>query len=310
MKINKLFFPSIISITFLFACSNSRTFSDLDTPISGKVRLSIDENIRALSDELIDAFESSYPEAFLLQSYNSEANVLQELYNDSSRLAIMMRPLKPEEVKWFQAKTFILEQIKIGSDAVVLLVNRDNPDSLFTVEQIRDIISGKDSLWSQIREGSTLGRINVVFDNPGSSNLHYLTDTLMPGKSIGKNCFAVNSNDSVIAYVNRNPNAIGVVGLNWLGNKYQPEDVARKNQITLARIGLDTSNYYYPSQSAIVAGKYAFTRGIWIVKIGKRAGLGTGFATFALSERGQLIIQHAGLAPEKPAQRKIQITTY
>lgn len=310
MKINSILFPLLFSAVFFSACSNSRTEKDLDTPISGRVSLSIDENIRSLSDELIDAFESSYPEAFLMQSYNSEENVMQELYNDSSRLAIMMRPLKAEEVKWFEAKTFMLEQIKIGSDAVVLLVSRDNPDSLFTVAQIRDIISGKDSLWSQIREGSTLGRINIVFDHPGSSNLHYLTDTLMPGQNPGKNCFALNTNDSVIAYVNRNPNAIGVVGLNWLGDKHLPDDVARKKQITMARIGSDTLNYYYPSQSALVAGNYPFTRGIWIVKIGKRAGLGTGFATFALGERGQLIVQHSGLAPAKPAQRKIQMTTY
>jgi phosphate transport system substrate-binding protein len=310
MKISSILFPVFISIIFLGACSNARTEKDLDTPISGKVRLSVDENIRSLSDELIDAFESSYPNAFLVQSYNSETNVMQELFNDSSRLAIMTRPLKPEEQKWFEAKTFLLEQIKIGSDAVVLLVNKNNPDSLFTIAQIRDIISGKDSLWSQIREGSTLGRINIVFDNPASSNLHYLTDTLLPGQRPGKNCFAVNTNDSVVAYVNHNPNAIGVVGLNWLGDKDLPEDVNRQKQITMARIGADTANYYYPSQSALVAGKYPFTRGIWIVKIGKRAGLGTGFATFALGERGQLIVQHAGLAPAKPAERKIQMTTY
>ncbi len=308
MKSNKFLFPALI--LFFVACSNAPKPGALDTPISGKIPLSIDENVRSLSDELIDAFESSYPEAFLMQSYNSETNVLKELYDDSSRLAIMMRPLKPEEVKWFEAKTFMLEQIKIGSDAVVLLVNKENPDSLFTVDQIRDIISGKDSLWSQIRPGSTLGRINIVFDNPSSSNLHYLTDTLLGGKSPGKNCFAVLSNDSVIGYVNHNPNAMGVVGLNWIGDKDLPEDVDRKSRIKMARVGADTANYYYPSQSALAAGKYPFTRGIWIVKIGKRAGLGTGFASFALGERGQLIVQRCGLAPAKPAERKIEMTTY
>ncbi|MDQ3108454.1 MAG: substrate-binding domain-containing protein, partial [Bacteroidota bacterium] len=101
MKSNKFLFPALI--LFFVACSNAPKPGALDTPISGKIPLSIDENVRSLSDELIDAFESSYPEAFLMQSYNSETNVLKELYDDSSRLAIMMRPLKPEEVKWFEA---------------------------------------------------------------------------------------------------------------------------------------------------------------------------------------------------------------
>ncbi len=310
MANKKNLFFALISFPFFFGCSDNKPKEELDTPIRGKIKLSIDENIRSLSDELIDAFESTYDEAFLIQSYNSEAKVMQELFNDSSRLALMTRPLKAEEIKWFEAKTFLLEQIKIGSDAVVLLVNRNNPDSLFTIAQIRDIISGKDSIWSQVRPGSTLGKINVVFDSPTSSNLRYLTDTLIPGQKPGNTCFALNSNDSVVSYVNRNANAIGVVGLNWIGDKDLAEDVTRKNQITLSRIGFDTISYAYPSQSALVAGKYPFTRGIWIVKIGKRAGLGTGFASFALGERGQLIVQHAGLAPAKPAERKIQITTY
>ncbi|CAN5313703.1 phosphate ABC transporter substrate-binding protein [soil metagenome] len=310
MKNKYLVVPVFISICFFFRCSDNKPHEELDTPIKGKVHLSIDENIRSVTDELIDAFESSYPDAFLIQSYNSEADVMQELVNDSSRLAVMTRPLKADEVKWFESKTFLLEQIKIGSDAVVLLVNKNNPDSLFTTDQIRDIISGKDSLWSQLRPGSTLGKINLVFDHPTSANLRYLTDTLMPGKKPGNTCFALYSNDSVVKYVHENPNSIGVVGLNWIGEKNITEDIDRKNSVILARIGIDTTNYWYPSQSALATGKYPFTRGIWIVKIGKRAGLGTGFASFALGERGQLIVQHAGLAPAKPAERKIQITTY
>ena len=310
MKNKFVFFSAFIFLFVFQDCSDNKPKEDVDTPIKGKIRLSIDENIQSVTDELIDAFESSYPEAFLIQRYNPESRVMDDLFGDSSRLAVMTRPLKKEEIEWFTAKTFLLEQIKIGSDAVVFVVNKENPDSTFTVAQIRDILSGKDTLWSQLRPGLKDERINLVFDNPASSNLRYLRDTLLNGQKPGSNCFALSSGDSVIAYVNRNPNAIGVLGLDWLGDKDLDEDVTRKNMICMARIGADTSTCYYPSQSALVAGKYPFTRGIWIVKIGKRAGLGTGFASFSLGERGQLIVQRAGLAPAKPAERKIQITTY
>jgi phosphate transport system substrate-binding protein len=298
-------------IVFLFQhCSDNKPQQELDTPVRGKIRLSIDENIRSVTDQLIDAFESSYPDAFLVQSYNPESKVMQELYNDSSRLAVMTRPLKPEEIKWFEAKTFLLEQIKIGSDAVVLVVNKNNPDSTFTTAQVRDILSGKISTWSQLRPELKAEKITMVFDNPASSNLRYLRDTLLNGQKPGPNCFALSSGDSVIAYVNQNPDAIGILGLDWLGDKDLNEDVSRRNMICMARVGVDSLNYYYPSQTNLVTKKYPFTREIWIVKIGKRAGLGTGFATFSLGERGQLIIQHAGLSPAKPAERKIQMTTY
>jgi len=309
--INNLFFASTFFLLAFSSCNeNSSSTKEIDTPTSGKVRLSIDENIRPLADQLVDAFEYSYPDAFLVQSYNSEANVMQELFSDSSELAIMTRTLTKDEMKFFQAKKFGVEQIKIASDAVVVLVNKNNPDSSFTVEEIKKIISGEYTLWSQLRANSKLGKIEVVFDNGTSSNLRYLSDTLLNGKMPGKNCFAVKSNDSVVAYVNQKPNAIGIVGLNWIGDRYSADDMARKEKVVLSRIGKDSSFYAHPDQSAIVTGNYPFSRGIWIVKIGMRSGLGTGFATFSLGDRGQLIVQRDGLAPAKAAERKIEINSH
>jgi phosphate transport system substrate-binding protein len=132
----------------------------------------------------------------------------------------------------------------------------------------------------------------------------------MNGKQPGKNVFAAANADSVINYVSRNPGAVGIIALNTIGDKDSEEDMARKNKITVCAAGLDTLAAYKPSQSAVVSRNYPFVRDIWIIKIGKRAGLGTGFATFALGDRGQLIVQRAGLAPAAPAERIIHLTTY
>lgn len=302
---NLAFFLPLISLAF-FSCEN-KPAAEIDTPTKGKVPISIDENIRPLTDELIDAFESSYPDAFLLQRYGSEKNVVQELYDDSSQLAVMTRTLRKDEIEWFAKKTYSVEHIKIASDAIVLLVNRDNPDSIFTVDQIRRIMLGLDSSWTQLNASSKLGPINLVFDHASSSNLRYLTDTLIGKSPLGKNCFALASNDSVINYVNTHPNSIGIVGLNWLGDRDSDEDMARRSKVSMALVGKDSSSAVHPHQTAIVTGSYPFVRGVWIIKIGKRRGLGTGFATFAYQERGQLIVQRAGLAPASPAERRVHL---
>ena len=307
MKNNLACISTLLFIFIFVSCSSSGPKQEIDTPTKGKVKLSIDENVRPLVDLLVDAFESTYSEAFLVQSYNPESNVLEELFSDSSELAIMTRPLKADEKKWFESKTLGVEQIKIASDAVVILVNKNNPDSSFTVEQIRKMISGEDTLWSQIRPGSTLGRIDIVFDNSSSSNLRYLSDTLLNGNAPGKNCFAVKTNDSVVAFVNLRPNAVGIIGLNWIGDRYSNEDLASREKVVLSRIGTDSTNCVHPDQSAIVTGSYPFSRGVWIVKIGTRSGLGTGFATFTMGERGQLIVQRSGLAPARPTERQVEI---
>jgi phosphate transport system substrate-binding protein len=187
------------------------------------------------------------------------------------------------------------------------VVNRSNTDSVFTTAQLRRILLGQDTLWSQIQPGNTLGRIHVVFDNPGSANIRYLSDTLLGDKPLSSSCFAVNSNQAVIDYVNEHPEAIGVVGLNWIGDKDSDADAKRRKMIVLAAAGDSLATATTPHQSALALKTYPFCREVWFVKIGKRPGIGTGFASFAYSEAGQLIVQKAGLLPAKPAERRIEM---
>lgn len=306
----KTSFLLLITTSLLAGCASSSE-KEPDTPTRGKITFSIDENVQSLSEELIDVFESSYPDAFLIASYKSEKGVVNDLYSDSSRLAIMTRRLNAEEQKYFEVDLkFGIEQIKIASDAIVFVVNKENPDSSFTKATLKKMLTGQDSAWVQISPDSKLGRIDVVFDNGASSNLRYLTDSLLEGQKPGNNVFAMANADSVIAYVNRTPGAVGVVGLNAIGDHNSEDARNRKSKVSVCAAGLDSVSAWKPSQSAIVTRQYPFVREIWIIKIGKRSGLGTGFASFTLSERGQLIVQRAGLAPAAPAERKIQLTTY
>jgi phosphate transport system substrate-binding protein len=296
-------------VTFA-SCSTTPPADAIDTPTSGKITFSVDENVQSIAQELIDVFEDSYPNAFLVTSFKPESQVMQDLYSDTTRLALMTRRLSAEETAYFEGLKFGIEQVKIASDAVVFVVNKENTDTAFTTETLRKILLGEDSMWSQVDTASKLARIDVIFDNGASSTLRYLTDSLMGGQKPGKNVFAAANVDSVIAYVSRNPSAIGIIALNAIGDKDSEMAMNRKNQVKVCAVGVDSQAAYKPSQSAVVTRKYPFVRDIWIVKIGKRAGLGTGFASFALGERGQLIVQRAGLAPAAPAERKIELTTY
>lgn len=304
----------LLPIALLTACLLSgcgpEASSDIDTPTKGKITFSVDENVQSLGQELVDVFEQSYPEAFLVTSFKPEHDVMTDLYNDSSRLALMTRKLNAEETAYFEGLKFGIEHIKIGSDAIVFVVNKENTDTAFTKETLRKILAGEDTLWTQVDSASKLARIDVIFDNGASSNLRFLTDSLLSGQKVGSNVFAAANVDSVIAYVSRNPAAIGVLALNSIGDKDSGLAMSRKNQVKVCAVGLDAQAAYKPSQSAVVTRKYPFVRDIWIVKIGKRAGLGTGFASFALGERGQLIVQRAGLAPAAPAERTVELTTY
>lgn len=294
----------------LSGCGAEDPATTLDTPTTGTINFSVDENVQSLAQELIDVFETSYPDAKLVTTFKPEHDVVNDLYNDTTRLALMTRKLNATETAYFEGMKFGIDQIRIGSDAIVFVVNKDNPDSAFTKETLRKILVGEDTLWTQVDSASKLAGIDVIFDNGASSNLRFLTDSLMNGAKPGNNVFAASNVDSVIAYVSRNPAAIGIIALNSIGDKDSELAMSRRNKVKVCAVGMDSLAAYKPSQSAIVTRKYPLVREIWIVKIGKRAGLGTGFASFALGDRGQLIVQRAGLAPAAPAERTIELTTY
>jgi phosphate transport system substrate-binding protein len=308
MKIRLLFFRSLFFLPLLSGCGNEQPETGkLDNPTSGTVPIVVDEVVQPLYEQLQFVFEARYPKAHLITTYSSENVLSNRLINDSARIALLTRKLNAQEEAFFASKKFGIEQVLLATDAVAFVVNRTNTDSVFTTEQLRRILLGQDTLWSQIQPGNTLGGIRVVFDNPGSANIRYLSDTLLGGKPLSSSCFAVKSNQAVIDYVNEHPEAIGVVGLNWIGDKDSEDDAKRRKMIVLAAVGDSLSTAETPHQSALALKTYPFCREVWFVKIGKRPGLGTGFASFAYSEAGQLIVQKAGLLPAKPAERRIEM---
>ena len=189
-----------------------------DTPTSGEVNVVVDESFQQLFDTQIYTFQSLYPNAKVHAKYMSEKDALQRLINDSCKVVVMCRDLTPIERKNFEVSNLFPISTKIAEDAIAIVVHPENTDSSLTVEKVKSILLGKDSVWSQVGRKSTLGKITIVFDNNGSANARYMQDTLLLGKSFSKNAFAVKSNPEVIDYVSHNKNAIGILSVNWISD--------------------------------------------------------------------------------------------
>ncbi len=63
-------------------------------------------------------------------------------------------------------------------------------------------------------------KYKVLLDGTSStSTVRFLTDSLLNGQARGKNVVAANSSEAVIDYVSNNTDAIGLVGVSWVGNR-------------------------------------------------------------------------------------------
>jgi phosphate transport system substrate-binding protein len=307
----ELLIPFAFSCLLFCACSSEGAKDEpIDTPTSGEVNIVVDESFSQLFDTQIYTFESLYTHAKVHAKYLPESEALKRMLEDSCKVVVMCRDLTEAERKQFEAANLYPKSTKIAEDAIALVVNPENLDSALTVEQVKDILLGKDTLWSQVLKGSDLGKINVVFDNAGSANARYMMDTLLGGQKFGTNVFAVKSNPEVIEYVGKNKNSIGFLSVNWISDK---DDTLTQNFLKKVRVlGISKSldaEAFEPFQAYIKTKDYPFTRDVYMINRQTRAGLGMGFVSFVAGQKGQIMILKAGLIPAIAPVRLVEINT-
>lgn len=300
MKIKTSRIVLAVSMLALYACNNPET--PLSTPSSGSTNISIDESFQPILESQVKTFEGIYDRADIEAEYKSEGEVVKDFMNDSTRVIFLSRELTSAELAAFEQKKRIPRTTKVAIDAVALITNPNNPDTLMTMEEVRSIFNGKTTSWKNLEESSGLGDITIVFDNNNSSTARYVRDSLTENQTLPKNTFAANSHQALIDYVAKNENALGVIGVNWISDLDDSTAVRFLDKINVLAISKEknpvtTESFYKPYQAYIAQEAYPLRRFLYVISAEGRAGLGTGFASFVGGDQGQRIFLKSGLVP-------------
>lgn len=269
----------------------------LDTPTSGFIKIAADESLRPLVEAEIATFEGIYTRADIECSYVSESDAIDLLLKDSARLAVVTRRFTEEEKEYFRQIKITPTEFDVAISGVAVILNNENPDTLFTVDEIKAMLRGEITNWAQLGGRSNAG-IEIVFDHPNSGLVRHLKDSVAAIDTLPSNVYATNSNTRVVDYVAENPNAMGFIGLEWISDKNDSLSNSFLTRVRVAGISVaKDSAHYQPYQAYLALKKYPLTRRVTILSREARAGLGRGFLNFFASERGQRIVLKAGLLP-------------
>ena len=125
------------------------------------------------------------------------------------------------------------------------------------------------------------------------------------------NVSALKTNQQVIDYVANNPDAMGVVGVNWLGNRSDTTNLSFREEIRVMSVSAEDvatpANSYKPYQAYLFYGNYPLARSIYALLNDPRSGLPWGFASFMTSDKGQRIILKSGLVPATQPVRIVHV---
>ena len=323
MKKLGLLFYVLSILVFLHSCGQGPKVTRMDTPTSGIAEITVDECFAPIVQEQIDVFESLNEEATIIPIYTSETQALDLFMKDSVRVIIAARDITQNERQIIKDRGQMPRSQKYATDAVALIVNKANPDSLITVADIKKIMTGEIRSWKELNPKSTLGEIAVTFDSPNSSTVRYIRDSICGDKPLGDNLRARASdsismidltgrtpNQMVIDYVAANPNALGVIGVNWISNPNDPKNLSFIDKITVMSVTEETKafsdNSYKPFAAFIALKKYPLSRDLYIIITDVRGGLPSGFVNFAAGEKGQRIVLKAGLYPAYQLTRVVR----
>jgi phosphate transport system substrate-binding protein len=266
-----------------------------DNYSKGEIYISADESFRPVIDEQLKVYQASYPGVKLHVQYKPEAECLKDLDKDSITLVIATRGLSEDERQYFtDTLKFAPPSGAMALDAIAVIVNSNSPDSTYTMDELRALLSGAGKPGKQ-----------VVFDGlSATSTVRYAMDSILRGKALGSNVKAAPSSQQVIDVVANNVNAVGFVGISWIGN---PDDAAQQRYLEKVKISwiecttCKGDTFVKPNQLSIATRQYPLVRGLYFIVKEKHFGLGSGIVSFMTHERGQLIFRRAYLVPTKIA---------
>ncbi|MDE6100332.1 MAG: substrate-binding domain-containing protein [Paramuribaculum sp.] len=308
---------TVASTVFASSCGNSENKGGQSTTISsGLTEIACDASFEDIISQEIDVYEYIYPKANIMPYYVDENAAIDSLMNFSVKLAVTTRPLTEKEVSYLKSHKKQVRQSQIAVDALALIVNPENSMEIMDLTDLRDILSGKITEWDKVVPGSKLGKISVVFDHQGSSTVKYMRDSLLNGGELGPNCYAQKTPPAVFEAVEKNKNAIGIIGVSWINDDLQGRHMSTE-EITQAIERNDTVDQrfktdvkvlkvqspnsmtaYKPYQIYIFNGEYPLYRQIYLISTGVNGSLAHGFYSFVTGFQGQKLIQMTGVLPK------------
>ena len=273
----------------------------------GNIDFCCDESYANVLAQQVFVFTRTNPGAFIDMTRCTERDALNALLEDSVRLITMTRRLTASEKNRILENQLNCNETHIAVDAIAFVVNKNTPDSILTVENIRSILTGEVTQWSELFPQSKLGKIQVIFDNRNSSTVRYAVDSICAPDALYNGVAAVDNTLQVVDEVSKRRNAIGVIGAGWI-NALDSAEVRVRDRVSPVRVKkTPDAKAFGPFQAYIASADYPYFRSIYMINTESNNGLCTGFTIFVAGQRGQKIFEKSNISPARIEERVINL---
>jgi phosphate transport system substrate-binding protein len=244
-----------------------------------------------LGQRWAEAFVKLHPEVLVCVTGGGSGTGIAALIEGTCDVAQASRGIKDEETSKARAAGRDPVENVVAWDGIAVIVNRENPVSRVTLQQLSDLYQGTVTNWRDLG-GSDAPVVLLARETSSGTHAFFKKRVLqLDGKRKDADYAAAailsTSNQTIHDEVASNPNAVGYVGLAYMG-----QDVK-----ALAVAETEAGAYLAPDMKTVMARTYPVSRPLYDYTDGRPTGVVKEFLDFALSPGGQELAKDMGFVP-------------
>lgn len=262
----------ILPLIFLFGCSGNISESNSFT-ITGS------DTMLELTLDLAEFYMKEHPGISINVNGGGTVEGIQALIKNQTDICTASRNLKPNEAKLLADYYGSLGLVfLIAKDGLSVYVHPDNPVKNLSLEQLKNIYTGKIDNWKSL--GGIDTTIIPVTRNPNSGTYHYFKDHVLEGEDYTYNSVIEPTTKDIVKFVELHKNAIGYGGMGY------------KGKVIDAKL-----NGVEPSENNVRNDTYSIIRYLHFFTTKTPRGEVKKFIDWVLSPAGQSVVRKSGYIP-------------
>ena len=284
-------FSRVYAAVFSISCFLLSHLGGVNAAEEKMIQIKGSDTIVNLSQAWAEEFMAENPKVSLAVTGGGSGTGIAALINGTTDIANSSRKIKKKELDDAQKNGSYPEEFKVAVDALAVIVNPANPVKELTIDQLSGIFTGQITNWNEV--GGKDQKILVLSRERNSgTHMYFLENVLRKGNEKGPEQFAPSvlmlpSSEAIINETSTSESAIGYDGLGYVTSKVKTVAVAKKNG----------DPFISPSKETAMNRTYPIWRFLYMYTGFKPRGEIKAFIDFALSEKGQKIVEDMGFVP-------------
>ena len=264
-KIVTLLCGAVMISGLVIGCGSSNSSESKTSKITISGSTSVGPTMEVLAQE----YEKNNDVKIEVQQVGSSAGIKNTI-DGTSNLGMSSRDLKYEEAQ-------SLDETQIAIDGIAVVTNTENKVSDLTMDQVKDIFTGKITNWKEV--GGNDADIVVVSREDGSGTRDGFQEIVgFESGDLTSNAQISDGSGNIKTTVQGNENAIGYISFGYLDDSI--------NSVKIGGVE--------PKEENVYNKKYPISRPFLLVTKGDATGDAKSFIDYVLSDDGQKTIEKEG----------------